>query len=254
MADDIVTLALDGEISVADFAKAVAAFDGLVRALTDAVAPHSDMQWMIERLDTSSAVMTARAESADTDEVESVTQAFSVVGRSLSTSEPIPYPPLVEQHARSIASLIDGRIPDVRFETSRATHVVDTVPGIGLSVVREKTMTARGAVLGIVQTLSNRHGLRFTLYDIIFDKAVSCYLRENQEEMMRDVWGKRAIVEGTVTRDPDRGRPLAIRQITNVELSLEPVRESYRTARGIARTSPDAETPEDVIRRLRDAQ
>ena len=254
MADDIVTLALDGEISVADFAQAVQAFSGLLKALTDTVAPNSDIEWMIERLDTSSAIMTARAESENVQQVESVTQAYSVIGRSMSVSEPIPYAPVVVQYARSITSLINGRIPNVRFETQRETFIVDTAPGIAFSVAREKVIVARGAVLGTVQTVSNRKGLRFTLYDAVFDKAVSCYLREHQEEMMRDVWGKRAIVEGTVTRDPDTGRPLAIRQITDVQLTAEPMRGAYRAARAIALTAPDAESPEDVIRRLRDAE
>lgn len=83
------------------------------------------------------------------------------------------------------------------------------------------------------------------------DKAVSCYLAEGYEEIMRGVWGKIATVEGLVTRDPLSGRPLAVRHITKV--TPKPDRRiSYRDARGAA-PSLTGLTPEDAIRRLRDA-
>lgn len=102
-----------------------------------------------------------------------------------------------------------------------------------------------------MQTLSSRGGLRFTLYDLLHDKAVSCYLAEGYEEIMRDLWGKIATVEGLVTRDPLSGRPLAVRQITTVTPKPDlPI--SYRDARGAA-PSLTGLLPEHPIRRLRDA-
>jgi hypothetical protein len=254
MPDDVVTLALDGELSVEEFAKAAQAFSGLLKSLTQAVAPSADLEWMVERLDTSSAIMSARADSEDVQQVERVTSAYLVVGRSLSAREPIPYPPDVVRYSRDITNLIDRRVPHVRFETARETFLVDARYGSVVSVSHEKVLTARGAVRGTIQTLSNRKGLRFTLYDSVFDKAVSCYLREGQDNMMRHVWGKLAYVEGTVTRDPETGRPLAIRRITDVQLVREREPGSYRRARGIAPTSANDDAPENVIRRLRDAE
>ena len=257
MSDDVVTLALEGDVSLADFARATQAFDHLLRSLTRTVTPHSDLEWFVEHLDSGSAVMTARPEGTDLRQAESVSEAYRAVGRSLSEHEPIPYPPEVVESARQITNLINGRIPSVRFETARDTYVIDMplLQGPTLSIVeRERTITARGAVEGVVQTLSNRKGLRFTLYDVLFDKAVSCYLRQGQESLMRDVWGKRAIVEGTVTRDPNSGRPLAIRGITDVQLVRDRERGAYRRARGVAPAHPGDQSPEELIRQLRDAE
>jgi hypothetical protein len=104
-------------------------------------------------------------------------------------------------------------------------------------------------VRGRVQTLSSRGRLRFTLYDALYDKAVSCYLAEGQEDIMRDAWGHVALVEGWVTRDPATDRPLSIRGIERVTLLPEGDPHGYRRARGAVL---GRELPEAIIRRLRD--
>lgn len=103
-----------------------------------------------------------------------------------------------------------------------------------------------------MQTLSSRGSLRFTLYDLVFDKAVSCYLEPGHEETMRGVWGKLASVEGWVTRDTLTGRPISVRRITSVQPRREVEPGSFREARGAVRAGPDAERPEVAIRRMRD--
>jgi hypothetical protein len=106
-----------------------------------------------------------------------------------------------------------------------------------------------------VQTLSSRGGLRFTLYDTLNDRAVSCYLAEDfDQEHMRDVWGRRAIIEGWVKRDATSGRPLTIRRVSNVVVRPETEPGgSYREARAAVPLSDSTLLPELVIRRLRDA-
>ena len=89
MSDDVVTLALEGDVSLADFARATQAFDHLLRSLTRTVTPHSDLEWFVEHLDSGSAVMTARPEGTDLGQAESVSEAYRAVGRSLSEHEPI---------------------------------------------------------------------------------------------------------------------------------------------------------------------
>ena len=99
----------------------------------------------------------------------------------------------------------------------------------------------------------NSHGsLRFTLYDVNDDKAVSCYLPEGteSENTMLDLWGKLVEVEGNISRDPDTGRPLTIREIAGVE-PIEPGptwRDALRAAPGFL----GATKSEDIIRRARD--
>jgi hypothetical protein len=112
---------------------------------------------------------------------------------------------------------------------------------------------AFGAVEGRVQTLSSRGGLRFTLYDSLHDRAVSCYLAEGHEDIMRDAWGRLAVVQGLVKRDPRTGRPVTIREVRSVELLGERSPHDYKRARAAIPLPEGARRAEDVIRQLRDA-
>ena len=114
-------------------------------------------------------------------------------------------------------------------------------------------LSAFGAIEGRIETLSKRKGLRFVLYDTVHDRAVACYLREGQEELMRGGWGRRAIVEGLITRDAVTGLPASIRQVSHIEFLPETSQGSYRNARGVIPFGPEDPSPEDLIRRLRDA-
>jgi len=70
---------------------------------------------------------------------------------------------------------------------------------------------------------------------------------------MREIWGKRAIVEGEISREKETGRPLAIRHIVDMKVLAELQRGSYLKARAIAPRKPSAPLAEEIIRQLRDA-
>ena len=132
------------------------------------------------------------------------------------------------------------------FQTEEEDSIISTLPTLPLPL-----KPAYGALAGRIQTLTNRATLRFTLFDDLYDRAVSCYIQEGHEDILRAVWGKRAIVEGLISRDPQSGRPLSIRGVSNIR----PIPEEngdYRKARGILPPPEGADKPEDIIRRMRD--
>jgi len=89
---------------------------------------------------------------------------------------------------------------------------------------------------------------------VAVDKAVSCYFAEGKQELILGMWGKLATVEGTVYRDPLSGRPLSIRQVSNITPLPEPrSRFEYQDAMGVA-PSLNNLSPEEAIRRIRDAE
>lgn len=257
---DTVTIVLSGDVPLAQFAAAIGRFHELVKALS-AEAGNPSLNWIIDDLERSSALAAVRC-ADELPVVERVVRAYGEVGVALESDAPVPFSPPVQSAARSLRALIGGPIESIRFETAEREATVRAVGADQASLsdaVRAKSgqpivrraVTAYGAVEGRVQTLSNRGGLRFTLYDLLHDKAVSCYLREGHEGMMRDAWGKVAVVEGIVSRDPVTGRPLTIRQVSQVVPRPESGR-SYREARGAA-PSLTGLSPEQAIRRLRDA-
>jgi len=256
MAIDNLTMALNGRFPLPLFAETVVDFDTLVRRLSEEIAKPANIRWSLADLQgtaddrfVSSVMLTNIGESKDPESVERVVRGYAQVGKSLESGTPIPYSQNVIAAAKKLAGILNGAITSIRFETPEEDATVRA--GVAATPPMPNLVTY-GAVEGVVQTLSRRKGLRFTLYDAEFDRAVGCYLDEGQEELMRNAWGNRVIVEGRVSRDPITGRPAAIRRITAVEL-VGDRREGFRGARGAVLVPASMPLPEVLVRRLRDA-
>jgi len=249
MAKDTITLALGGEVDLHRFAEAVSNLELLVQGLSKAEGAEG-IRWVIADLQVSSAMATTRGESSILEEVERVVNAYESIGEFYQAGKrPVGYPQAVIKAADAIVSVIGDKVSSVRFETPDKEFTVGSKQELVASLI----VKSLGAIEGRIQTLSSRKGLRFVLFDTLNDRAVGCYLSEGEEERMREMWGKRAIVEGEVSREMETGRAVAIRHITDIKVLFEPERGSYLRARGIAPRKQDAPLAEDVIRQLRDA-
>ena len=248
-------------------------FAELVNALSEEVGSPG-LDWVVDDLQVSSAHATARP-SSDTQAAQKVVHAYAVVGSALENRTPVTVSRRVRRAANKLVSIQDKRVRAVRFETAEKDSVIPTGQSETrrlLSAPKGKETTAMtvmegpsgalavithspsfGAIQGRIQTLSNRGTLRFTVYDLLYDKAVGCYISEGREQLLRNVWGRLASIEGLVTRDPINGRPLAVRQVRNISLVQgSPDAPNYEDARG-AGPSLTKLSPEDAIRRVRDA-
>ncbi len=128
--------------------------------------------------------------------------------------------------------------------------MIATLRSAGASATSITPSPSFGAIQGRVQSLSNRGTLRFTVYDLLYDKAVGCYIAEGKEELLLNTWGRLALIEGLITRDPINGRPLAVRQVSNIiPLQEPPAAPNYEEARGAA-PSLTTLSPEDATRRV----
>jgi hypothetical protein len=262
MPDNTLTLRLLGEVSLAKFAAAIDSLRVLVGGL--ATLRHvRDVRWIIYDLQPGSA-MTTIAGIGEPERVGEVVDAYEEVGDALIRNTIYHYPKRVAKPALRLQSYVGNGVESVAFDTARRDVVIhaaahepeplrltgETAPTPGQASLGLRHLPpAYGAISGQVETIAKRGSLRFVLYDTLHDRAVSCYLAEGHEDIMRDVWGHYATVEGLVSRDPGTGRPLSIRQITRVH--KRPIRTtSYRDAMG---ASPyDAVSPEELIKRVRD--
>ena len=256
MAKDTVTLTVDGRVPASLFRRVVTHYTGLLLALSTELAAREEVDWTLDGLigveaGATEAGLALRGEAQEIVAVERVVEAYGRVGQALERDERPPYSPSVVRQAKGITSVLNGKVTAVRFQTPDLDATVYSGQANRTAPLRH--LRAYGAVTGRVQTLTNRQGLRFTLYDTMFDKAVSCYLREGQEELMRGLWGRTGVVEGLVSRDLLSGRPISIREITNVVSRAEVEPGSFRLARGAVHPAENAEAPETIIRRLRDA-
>ena len=247
MAKNTLTFEIGGRVEITEFAEGIVAFRRLIAALTPR---NAGVAWVVEDLQPGSAVVTLRGESDDPVAVERIVDEYERIGAALSRNEDLPQ---LKQRAQSASYTIrdlTGNTDYVRFETPDIDY---TIYRNGHTPSRPAPMVSIGAIAGTIQTLSNRGGLRFNLYDTLHDKAVACYLAPGQEELMREAWGRRARVTGRISREASTGRPIAIRQIVNVETLSDTPTGSYRQARGAVPWQPGDPMPEDVIRQLRDA-
>ncbi len=249
MANDTATIALNGEVHIDDFANAMDCFRRMVVALTKEVAAGKAIAWRLDGLEVSSALATIRG-LGDVGAVESVVEAYQRTGQSLQDEAPIPYSDAVQGPARDLANLINGHIHSIRFETN--VFDAEITRGKSRGEAPQTFVVRRGSVRGRIQSISSRAGLRFTLYDDLEDRAISCYLQSGSEETMRESWGKYARVEGLVRRNLATGKPSTVRQVTRVVVLPEGAPDEYREAIGCAPAIAGSISPEEAVRKGRD--
>jgi hypothetical protein len=248
--DNILTLALDGEITLEEFSDTTKDFRALIAALSQEIGGKTKIDWRIDDLNAGSAMTTIRGTSPNTEIVEEVVRAYATVGHALQHRAPIPYSAKVRQSALRLRKRVKGSINSIRLETPFGDALITKET----STNRPLTITyASGQVEGIVQTLTSRGGLRFILYDILFDKPISCYLDEDQEHIMRGAWGRRVRVSGSIGREPERHRPVVVRHIQKIDILEDIPPRDYRDARGAIPYNKGMEKSEVIIRRIRDA-
>ncbi len=249
MAKNTLTLALEGEISIQDFASAISNLSLLINQLSKEVGKDAPIDWLVEELYTGSAVATFRGDYPDGLVVESVIDAYEKVGDALAAGKEIPFSETIRRHAKDLTNILDNKVSALRFETSNHDYLISGKIKGGKT---EPIKYNYGTVKGTIETLTKRKQLSFTLWDSLFDKPVHCYFKEGDEDNMRFYWGKQAVVSGKIGRQPETGKPIVVREIKYVRVIEEVEPGSYRTARGSLSWGKGGETPEEMIRRLRD--
>lgn len=246
------TFELGGRVEVNDFAEGIDAFQKLIKALTP---KGLRVAWVVEDLQPGSAIATFRGESDNTTQVEQIIEKYEDIGSALSRSEDMSshdYLPYDDQTRKAASGIIrlTSSVEYVRFGTQDSDYIIY---GNGDDLAEPALSVSVGTIGGRVQTLTNRSGLKFNLYDALFDKAVACYLRQGQEELMREVWDRRVEVSGSISRQTRTGRPVSVRNILRVIPIQEAETGYYYNARGAVPWHPGQKLPEEVVRELRDA-
>lgn len=243
------TLRLDGEVTIRKLSDAFSRFRAVLKALEQDQGAR--VRWVLAGLDYGSAAATARAEPLDdvsAAKIPALTERFLSAGREVARGEIDPTRPLLRL-VRDLTEIADEE-NRVILETADDDVIFTAPVHVPPVPATPQTTKSLGTVRGRVETLSRHKGLRFTLYELVSDRPVSCYLQADHEDLMRDAWGRIADVTGVVTRDAGTGRPLAVRRVTRVEVLDEGATMGFLRARGAIGGSEPAER---VIRRIRDA-
>ncbi len=257
MVKDYVTFILDDELTLDEFTSSMTEFNAIIKNLTKEVSGDKEIRWVLGGLSYGSAQAVAKGiyeNEEEEDIVVKTVEKYERYSEDVSKGEFTHYSTELRKSAAKIIDL-SNRIP-IRFETAdkdvylynphKTTHELK-VENIGISIP-DKVF---GCVRGRVESINSRNEFRFILYDSVYDKAVSCYLNPDQKELMRDIWGNLASVEGVVKRDINTGRPLTIRNITKVEKIEEMYPDEWREAIGCCSVPENSITPEDAIDKIR---
>jgi hypothetical protein len=244
-----ITIALEGDVPLDLFVETLQHFNALVESLSAEVSREADIEWSVVDTHAGGTAATVSGDSTRPEAVERVVRAYATVGRALQRREPVPYSERTARHARAITGIINGQVTAIRFETADE----DVLIAQSGTEQPPTLVSAYGSVEGWVHAPADSKDRRFVLYDTLRDRAVSCYLEEGQEQLLRGAWGDRVIVSGWVSRDARTGRPIVIRRISRVTPLPEVLPGSYRQARGIVPPTPDAPRAEEAVRIIRDA-
>lgn len=249
MADKTVALVMNGDVSLELFAEAVTQLQRLVKALSREIGGKKPIGWVLADLEFGSADMSFIGESDDPQLVEKVARAYVNVGQALARGGAIPYRVEVTRPAQALMQLVGDRVTSIEFKADN-----DTATILAPNAPPAPTLVgAYGAISGQVETLRMRGGLRFTLYDDLFDLPVRCNLRVGQDDLMRDAWGRMVIVEGWVERNNMTGMPVRISGIEKIHLLTDQPEVGFWQARGVSPRKPGEPLPEEMIRLVRDA-
>jgi hypothetical protein len=215
MTNNTVTVTLEGEITLQALADTLRKLEALLGALVADSAAVSSIDWMVTDLRLGdSATITLTGQPGEEDAAGRAVAGLVAALRALRAQRPIPYSPRVVRRVHDLEAVVTGPISSLQVETEEDAVVLHRqgspgeVAGVG----------AYGAVDGRIETLTSRRDLRFTLFDTLFDRGVVCALTEDRRDLLRDAWGRWAIVEGWVSCDPFSGRPVAIQHITAIEI------------------------------------
>lgn len=245
-----VTLTLGGDVPLGSFAETLERLNMLLEALSEQVGA-GEVRWVIDDLAVGSATATVRGVGEDTEGVRRATAAFAVVGEALQQSAPIPYGPRVVRAAQDLTRAIDEQTPFIILATGQGEAYL-TERAAGQSGGPDR-MVALGSLTGVIQTLSRTRGFKFVVHDESSGRNVECRFREDQSEDMRAIWGKRARVQGLVTRDARTGVPLFVSEVERVTPTPENHPGAFVRARGVFAESRNEEPAAATIRRIRDA-
>lgn len=257
MAKDSVTLVLNGEVTLEAYSKVIGGFINMMKAIGGEVAQGAKIDWIVSDLQASSAITTIRGEVEDGEDDEvlgEVVDAFEQVGLALQSGRTLPFPS-VAMYTPDILGVMNGRITSIGFQTDdvdsevteNAQHDRDENPPSKIAPPRASFGTVRGRV----ESMTQRHGHRFTLYELHSDRAVSCHYEPAMETRVISAYGKVAIVEGWIRRNPSTGLATSVRDIKEIIEFPTIDRTAYRQARGAAPNTGGI-TPEAAIRKVRD--
>ena len=250
MRNDTITFALDGAADLAAFEDAVSAARTLVGELDDARHPDDRIAWAVGPAGDGLAGVQLRPCSEDRDRACRVASRVGKIAAAIVADAPIEAPANARKAAWALARLpARNGIGALIIAAGGTTHRILRL-GRGSAMVPDAVKTEDWYVSGKVAELRADGEPCMIVIDCDYDHPVCCYVDPEAAAPRPARVGDEVSVFGTVLRAPWFERPLEVRNVTKVEVELDP-ENAWKRARGAIKWKPGDEPAEVTIRRLR---
>ena len=252
--DTSITVTLGGDVTLPLFVQALTGISDLLKILAKG-AESEATDWVVENLEAGSAIALIRGHGNSVEAITSTTDALIDTIRLVDRGSSAVLDPRAARAAMKITRIVDGVVPFL--SVASGDEEVSILSGENKQGQQRERVSSFGSVTGVVRTLSRTKGLYFTVSDETYNRTVACRfspdLSATMADTMRELWDRRAVVEGTINRDRRTGRPITVSNVERVTPAPEWEPGAFMRARGVLSVSEETELPEETIRRLRDA-
>lgn len=230
MARKTLSLELDGEVSLADLAVAVAALQALADELSARIAPSAAIRWIVKDLEAGSARAEAVGVLDDPNVDDSIVDAIitELEENARASEAHLPVDPAIQEQFELLTGMINGHVTAVRIggEERFALRPTDAPAPMSALTARVRDL---GEVTGRVQAMHAHSGNWFSLYDLLHGRRVKVTVPAELVPEMDLWWRQLVTVSGIVTRDAD-GHPVSVAELRRVEVHEPPGAGTWRRA------------------------
>ncbi|MBX3070265.1 MAG: hypothetical protein KF883_07230 [Thermomicrobiales bacterium] len=249
---------LDDTTSLQRLARAMEAWDEAMSKTTEMIGPDHVLGIEVEDLSPGSAMISLLGTFDSDQSANDFTAEIVRFNRAVGSGKIDALPPKLQSTAirmRKVSELDNGA-GMVLATQDEDVYVAPTRDGGGNIVpfrYEARKSESYGVLTGRLQQITSRSGVRGSLYDVVFDRAVRIYFNPDAAEELRQKWNKEVQVTGLIRRDPASGLPLSVRDVTStVELESKVNPDAWRVAYGVLSGQlPDVPSAE-LVRRLRE--
>lgn len=197
------TLEFGGEVEPAEFERLVAAFFDVLTG----VEIEDRVNWTVQ-VKKGSQLIGVRPDAPAAAIVFARTMAEGIASLEIRAVKPPGFSDKALRGLRTIAKASDSPAAP-RIWADFVARPLSPHLAANVSELLEGNTVEYGAVTGKLETVSERNGFRFVVYDELFDLPVNCTFREEDTSRVMVAFGRRVEVYGSVRYRPD-GRATSV--------------------------------------------
>jgi hypothetical protein len=199
------TLEFGGDVSPPEFERLVAAFFDVVQGVE---IPGEKGAWVVQVKKGSQLVGVKATSAAHHGAIfaQAIADGLSLLERR--AEKPRGFTDSALRGLRTLAKA-DTSASAPRLWTDFVPHHVSIQVAANVSELLEGKVVEYGSVSGKLETVSERNGFRFVVYDALWDHPVYCHVKEDDTARVMQAFGKRVEVFGQVRYRSD-GRATSV--------------------------------------------